>query len=156
MVVFDLIPRVSAGPVILGSSRTEAHAALATLGFTLESSHGRSDYFCEAAIQIEYGPEDRIWFVGLSCHERFTVQYKGANVFALAAPDLFALVAASETSESHAYASHEYFFQDQIFTLWDADEQYDRLGNETKPVWAQVGLGNQDYALATSKFRNKV
>ena len=148
MVVIDLIPHSGAGPILLGNSRVQAHEALSALGFPLEHSRGLLDYFCEASIQIEYSPDERVWFIGLSCHKRFTVQYQGKNVFALAAPDLFALLAASENSGPHTYVSYEYFFPDQIITLWDADEQYDCLGNESKPVWAQVGIGGQDYAAA--------
>src|SRR5690606_25192467 len=42
------------------------------------------------------------------CHERFTVSYQGRSVFALSAPDVFALMAASERSASHTYQEYEY------------------------------------------------
>lgn len=156
MIVFNLSPRVGAGPVFLGASRAQTREDLSALGFALEHSRGPADYFCESSIQTECSPDGRVWFIGLSCHERYTVQYQGKNVFALAAPDLFALIAASEISESHTYEPYEYCFPDQIITLWDADEQYDRLGNESKLVWAQVGIGDQSYAAAIAAIRSKV
>lgn len=145
MVVFNLVPHHGAGPVLLGSSRQQARDALLALGFPLEHFKSSVDYFCQGAIQIECEEDGSVSFIGLCCHERFTVQYQGINVFALSAPDLFALIAASETSGPHTYDDYEYSFPDQIITLWNADEQYDRLGDESKPVWAQVGLGNQAY-----------
>ena len=156
MIIFNLTPRAGVGPVLLGSLRAQAREALSALGFPLEHSRGPLDFFCESSIQTECSPEGRIWFIGLSCHERYTVQYQGKNVFALAAPELFTLVAASEISDTHEYESYEYLFPDQIITLWDADEQYDRLGNESKPVWAQVGVGDQSYATAIAVSRGKV
>ena len=41
-------------------------------------------------------------------------------------------------------------------TLWGADEQYDSLGNQSKPVWAQVGIGGEDYAAAVAPYRDNV
>lgn len=156
MVVIDLVPHSGAGPILLGSTRVQAREAVASLGFPLKSSRNSLDYFCEASIQIEYGPDDRVWFIGLSCHERFTVQYRGQNVFVLPAPQVFALIAASERSGAHTYESYEYCFPDQIITLWDADEQYDRLGKESNPVWAQVGIGDEAYVAAIAALRGKV
>ena len=156
MVVLNLVPHSGAGPVLLGSSRGQAREALLALGFPLEWSRDSTDYFCESAIQTDCGPDDRVSFIGLSCHERFTVEYQGKNVFALSAPEVFALISASESSDSHTYEDYEYCFPDQIITLWDADEQYDRLGNESQPVWAQVGMGDQAYAAAIAAIRGKV
>lgn len=156
MVTLDLIPHSGAGPILLGSLRAEVREVLSTLGFPLEDSRGSLDYFCESSIQIEYSPEGHVWFIGLSCHQRYTVQYKGKDVFALEAPEIFALIAASETFKLHAYNSYEYCFPDQIITLWDADEQYDRIGNASKPVWAQVGVGDQCYVEAISALRGEI
>ncbi|MFC4728023.1 hypothetical protein [Coralloluteibacterium thermophilus] len=156
MVVVDLVPHVGAGPILLGSPRVQARQALLALGFPLEWSRGSVDYFFESAIQTQCGPDDRISFIGLSCHERFTVRYQGRNVFALPAAQLFALIAASEESGAHTYEPCEYCFPDQVITLWDEDEQYDRLGNESNPVWAQVGVGSQAYVAAIGAVRGKV
>ena len=148
MTILQLTPHQGIGPILLGSSRTQAREALSNLGFLLESSRRSLDFFCDASIQTECGPDGKIWFIGISACRQFTVLYKGQNIFSLSAPDLFTLIAASEKSAPHAYTRVEYLFPDQLITLWDADRQYDRLGNETKPIWAQVGIGNSDYAAA--------
>ena len=155
MLTLDLVPHLGAGPILLGSARAEAREVLLALGFPLESRGDSVDHFCQSAIQIECGPGDRVSFIGLACHERFAVSYQGQSVFALSAPDLFALIAASERSDSHTYEDYEYCFPDQIITLWDADEQYDRLGNESRPVWAQVGLGDKTYLAGIAAVRGK-
>ena len=121
-------------------------STLAGLGFPLESSHGASDYFCRATIQVEYGPDDSAWFIGVSSSDQITTTYRGRNPFDLAATEFFALVAAHDDSGPHEFDRYEYVFPNQILTLWDADEQYDRKGGEARPVWAQVGLGTEAYA----------
>ena len=69
-------------------------------------------------------------------------------MFSLSAGELFSLIASTDDSGAHEFTDSEYLFPGQIITLWDADEQYDRQGNETRPVWAQVGIGNSAYAEA--------
>ncbi len=72
------------------------------------------------------------------------------DVFSLEASELFSLVTAADGSGPHEFTASEYLFPGQIITLWDADEQYDRRGGETRPVWAQVGIGNPAYVEALS------
>ena len=156
MHVLQLTPHQGVGPVLLGGSRTEAREALSALGFPLEHSRGALDYFCESSIQVEYGPDNHVWFIGISASRRFTAQFQGKDVFSLAALDLFALAAASDNSGSHTFTSSEYCFPNQLITLWDADEQYDRQGNESRPVWAQVGIGSSAYAAAVAAIPGKV
>jgi len=153
---FELMPHKGIGPILLGSSRSQARETLSAIGFPFESSRGSLDYFCEASIQVEYGADDKVWFIGVSAHERFIVRYQGKNVFELSANNFFALVAASESSGPHTFTTCEYCFPDQIITLWDADEQYDHFGSESKQIWAQVGIGNRAYASAIAAIRDKV
>ncbi|WP_369943115.1 hypothetical protein [Xanthomonas medicagonis] len=153
--VFEIYPLQGVGPLRLGSVRADARQALSALGFPLESSHGDSDYFCDASIQLECDPHGRVWFIGISDSERFVAQFQGADVFVLSAQDLFSLVAASDHSGPHRYVDTEYCFPNQIVTLWDADAQYDRRGNASRPVWAQVGVGNASYAAAVAAIRNR-
>lgn len=136
----------------LGRSREEVRAAMAQAGFPLEESSGRSDYFCDASIQTECGMGGSIDFVGVSYSPTFVASYRGINVFATGAEELFRLIAEADGSGSHRFVSSEYCFPNQIVTLWDADPQYDRISNESKSVWAQVGLGNQAYAAAVAKI----
>ena len=152
----EISPLQAIGPVRLGSSRADAREALSVFGFPLESSRGALDYFCDASIQVECGPDDRVWFIGISSSDRFTAHFQGKDVFALSAPDLFSLAAAADHSGPHSFTRTEYFFPNQLITLWDADEQYDRKGNETRPVWAQMGIGNASYAAAIAAIRGKV
>ncbi len=148
--ILDISPHQGIGPVCLGDARAVARDALAAIGFPLESSNGPTDYFCQAAIQTECDEHGRIWFIGLSQSERYLARYQGVDVFVLEASDLFARIASADDSGAHAFTASEYLFPGQIITLWGADEQYDRQGNETRPVWAQVGVGNPAYVEAVA------
>lgn len=151
----EICPLVGVGPLRLGVERSRARDALSALGFHLESSRGASDFFCDHAIQVEYSPDGVVWFIGISASERFMAFYLGHDVFDLPAQDLFTLAAAADNSGVHGFSSQEYCFPKQILTLWDADEQYDRKGNEERLVWAQIGVGSSGYAAAVAAIESQ-
>jgi hypothetical protein len=142
---FRIEPHVGIGPILLGAARDDVRAALFSLSFPLRISRGRSDYFCDSSIQVEFGDDDRADFIGCSCCLHYTLTYRGTNVFDVPAEELFALIADNDGSGPHSFNPAEYRFPKQILTLWEADCQYDRLGSEQRSVWGQVGLGNQRY-----------
>jgi len=123
---------------------------MAATGFPLESSQGKSDYF--NSIQVEYfgGLAN---FIGVSFSRDFHARYRGVNVFDVQAKTLFDTIAAGEASGPHIFNEYEHIFPDQIMALWDADSQYDRLGAESRVVWAQVGIGNSTYLKLIAEVR---
>lgn len=153
MNVFEISPRKSIGPVHLGVSRSAARQALAEMGFPLENSHGRCDYFCAACFQVEYSDDGNVQFIGASGCSEISFTYKGVDVFSIAAAELFSLIAAADGSGSHEFNPYEYCFANQIMTLWDADEQYDCQGGEEREVWGQVGIGSEQYLSAIGALR---
>ena len=156
MLNLEISPLIGIGPVKLGSLRLEARESLLSAGFPLESSRRSLDYFCNASIQVECGPDDRVRFIGISASERFIATFQSIDVFSRSAEELFSLIADADNSGPHQFITSEYLFPNQIVTLWDADEQYDRQGNESRPVWAQVGIGNESYAAAIAAIRSRV
>jgi hypothetical protein len=91
-----------------------------------------------------------VQFIGVADHPRIVCRYHGQDVFDVAASDLFALIAAGEKRKQR-YRSEEYLFPEQIITVYQADEQYDRNGKGSRPVWGQVGVGNAEYLQAIGK-----
>ena len=150
-----ITPHVGIGPVLLGASRESVRLAVAGIGFPFESSRNALDFFAQASIQVEYGDDDTAEFIGVCYHRDFTATYHGINVFDIVAPELFAAIASHEVSSVPSFDSNEYVFPDQIVTLWEADEQYDRLGGEQRLVYAQVGVGNHCYLEAIRAIHNR-
>jgi hypothetical protein len=148
MTVFVISPLEAIGPVQLGTTRAMARQAMSAMGFPLEHSYNGVDYFCDSCMQLSYGPSDEVWFIGASGSLELKFMFKGVDVFSLSATEVFSLMAASDKSGPHDFTSYEYLFPNQILTVWDADEQYDRQGGETREVWAQVGIGNGAYLAA--------
>ena len=144
----SITPHVGVGPVSLGADRESVRAALRTAGFNLESSRGSLDYFADASIQVEYGADGTAEFIGVSQHRAYSLTYFGMNVFDTTAEEVFAAIAAREGAATPAFESSGYVFPEQIVTLWEADEQYDRLGGRQRVIWAQVGLGDHRYLQA--------
>lgn len=155
---FRIEPHIGIGPVRLDASRSAVQEALSAIGFPLENTHDPIDYFCGAAIQIEYSAQQRARFVGFSCHEAYSLFYCGLNVFDTPAQDLFAFIAERDDSGPHVFRDTDYFFPNQILNLWEADSQYDRLGGEQRVVWAQIGLGSSEYleAIRQLNVRNAI
>lgn len=155
MPVFEIFPLSAIGPVRLGASRAVAREAMAANGFPLENSYGGADYFCESCMRLSYGPDDEVCFIGVSYNPQINFTFNGFDVFALPATELFSLMAALDDSGPHVFNSYEYCFPNQVLTLWDADEQYDRHGGETREVWAQVGIGNAAYVVAIDALNHE-
>jgi hypothetical protein len=145
------------GPIKLGVSRVEIRKILADLGWGLGSSRKALDFFCEASIQVEYAADETAEFIGISFHSSYICTYDGMNVFNTPAEELFSIMAASEDAGSaHRFDSNGYVFPDQVLTLWEADPQYDRLGGEVRPIWAQVGIGDVRYLAAIARIRRPI
>ena len=96
------------------------------------------------------------WFIGVSHHSSQDVFYQNTDVFDITAKTLFDLVASNDDSGSYEFSEYEYIFLNQILTLWDADELYDRKGGEQRVIWAQVGLGNSEYLRAIGAYSQKL
>ena len=58
---------------------------------------------------------------------------------------LFKLLSSLDAGE-HDFKADEYYFPSIRITVWEADEQYDYIGGESRPVYAQVGVANEIYA----------
>ena len=157
LIQLDIVPHIGIGPVRFGMAREEVEAALASVPNALpRRAKGRSstiDCYIEGSLQIEFGEDGTASFVEVWCHPATLCTYKGQDVFDLPAPDLFALLAADDGSGHHRYDPSEYLFPELIVSLWDADEQYDRKGNEGRAMYATVGVGDDRYLAAVRKIR---
>lgn len=156
MIAIEIMPLEGVGPLRLGATREEARAAMARAGLALNSSRDDSDYYCSSSIQVEHGPDNRVWFIGVSHSRAYRAVYRGMDVFRLSAEDLFALAAEADRSGPHDYSADEYCFPNQILTLWAAETQYDYEGPELIPVWAQVGVGDELYKAAVAALSANV
>ena len=112
------------------------------------------DFYCDASIQVEYEEDSTVSFIGVSFHFSYKCTYHGVNIFDTPAEEIFSLMAASEDDGSiHTFDDCGYVFPKQILTLYEADSQYDRLGGEVRPIWAQVGIGDARYWEAVKKYQ---
>jgi hypothetical protein len=145
--ILELEPLKGFGPIRLGSAREEVRAAMATLGFPLETSEQRMDRFCESSIQTEY-QDDRVTFIGVFHSDAYIARYRGVDVFDVTARELFQIAEAADDSGHHDFDPLEYCFPNQILTLWSAERQYDYRRQGERQVWGQVGLGNAGYLSA--------
>lgn len=155
MVTFEILPLQAIGPVRLGATRMETRGVMAAIGFPLEQGRGDLDYFCSAAIQVSYDADGKVLFIGVAGSAAFTVIFRGINVFNLPAAELFLVMADADGPGLHEFNRYEYCFPNQILTLWDADEQYDREGGETRLIWNQVGIGSGAYLAAIAAIEAK-
>ena len=143
---FEIKPHIGIGNVELNMSRSDVKKAIGEEHFS--GSKEEMDYYYNNSLQIEF-ENDKADFIGISLHPSYNVIYKNINVFDTEAKELFNLIASNE-EQTHEFSSSEYLFPNQVVTLWDADEQYDRIGSETRLIWAQIGIGSLNYLEAVS------
>ena len=143
---FEIQPHIGVGPVKLGMSQEEVKVVLGDIFYC--GSDRSLDYYFSNSLQIEFS-EGKADFIGASYSNLFTATYSGTNVFDLISKELFKIIEANE-SNKHSYNDNEYLFPNQIITLWDADKQYDYIGNQERIVWAQIGIGSNSYLEAVS------
>ncbi len=152
----EIRPHEGVGPVALGMTRDEVRAALAAVPGAMDraSSRGSLDYFFCNALQVEYAASGRASFIGVSWWPDVQTSFRlfGVNPWALPATELFKLLALADGGD-HQFNGSEYLFRNLIVTVWDADSQYDHLGHERRPVYAQVGIGNTEYLQAIDAIR---
>lgn len=155
----DVVPRRSVGPFILGRSREEVRKAALAAGIVLTSERPGMDYFLENSVQVEYadGLSD---FIGVSPGvDGYRALYRGIDLGEVGAGALFDLAAEADGSGTHLFNRFEYLFPNQILTLWDADEQYDRVrrrsGEPLRVMWAQLGIGTTGYLSAATRYQAK-
>lgn len=147
---FDIIPHVGIGPVLLGMTLDEVRMALADLpGAFPEVRKGQTIHcYFDVALQVSFGQSKLVEFIGVYNTALLLCKFEDHDVFDLPGPELFSLIASKERSDQHKYNSSEYLFPDQIVTLYEADEQYDRKRGELRPVFMEVGVGNAEYLAA--------
>lgn len=151
---FELIPHQGIGPLKLGMTVAQAQAAVAPLEGAGEcSSRENVHSFFAGALQFEIGDSGKVQFIGIADHPSFLCRYLGRDIFDTPAPELFEFIAQHDEGAAK-YRSTEYRFPKQVITLYEADAQYDRKGNETRPIWSQVGVGNAEYVASIRALRD--
>jgi hypothetical protein len=143
---FALEPGRGLGPVSLGMSREQVRAALASIGFALEHERDTLDYFCASSLQVEY-QDGTVSFIGAASDPGFVVTFAGHDLFDTPAATTFALFAAGEAVPL-PFKRGGGRFERQVLTLWEADRQYDTRGDQKRPMWGQIGIGDYRYLRA--------
>jgi len=151
----EIKPLYGVGPIKFGMTSQEVQDAMKeSCGNEYKYSRsGDTDYFFGSALEVSYDDEGKAEFIGtqyyLGCGCDFILY--GIDPFSLEASALFEHIASQQLG-SHIFDPADYLFRDAIITLWNSDEQYDHKGGEQKPVYAQVGVGNDIYLHAIDKI----
>jgi hypothetical protein len=153
MLKLTIQPHIGVGPIRLGMMRNETRDVMLGLSAPLESSRDASDYYFAKSIQVEFEPDGTVSFIGVNSHRDILLEYDGMDLFDLEAPAVFELFAKRDRSGEHRYNKNEYIFPSQVLTLYDADSQYDHRRGESRPVWGQIGIGDQRYLTAILQIK---
>ena len=88
--------------------------------------------------------DDILHFIGFAYSRNFNVAYHDNDPFDCKATALFKLINANEPTEI-PFNDYDPLFPSQIIALWDAQEQYDYLGDHKRAVFATFSIGDQRY-----------
>lgn len=151
--VFEILPGVGVGPVKLAMTRGQVFTVLLPYEdiATSEDMDPTTDYAFGNSLQIEYGRDGTVQFIGIGYYTNCGCEYmfQDRAIGTYSAKELFELLAKLDGGK-HRYDSNEYFFPKIMMTVWEADDQYDYVGGHKKPVYGQVGVANQQYIDAIS------
>ena len=126
------------------SSVKDDAGLLRKLGIDPPEGLSHSHAYLDNSLCVEFDQSDRASFIGIAPHGDIRVLHQGLDVFSVSAEDLFEHLKRKHGIEDLAYDADDLLLPDQILTLWQADPQYDLVG-ERFPVWGQIGVGSPDY-----------
>ena len=138
----------------LGMTRCQIRQEMEATGLSLEFSRNKLDYYYESSIQVESDENGCASFIGVASNQSIELIYKGCNLFALSAREVYDLISRHEGTAPADYSDAGCLFPEQIISLWEADEQYDYYHGERTPAWGQIGVGNESYLAAIRKLQN--
>lgn len=150
--VLELVPGKGVLPLLLGSSRGDIARTMLNLGHDISAQRDTVDYYVRNSVKIEFDEDGLASFIGISSDPGIELIYHGRNILHLPSREVFDLIKENEPEYEIEYSSTEHIFRSQIITLWDADEQYNKLGAGF-PVWAEIGIGNESYLAAIEGLR---
>jgi hypothetical protein len=139
---YEVIPLQGVGPVFLGMTRDEVHAALGDQFQTFRkaptASHS-TDAWHDNAFQVFYGGSAPIVeYIELSRSQKFTVSLLGLSVFDTEAPELLSGIQAHATADAaNPEQGFSYIFPDLELSVWRPGLQDTRF--------ATIGIGRLGY-----------
>lgn len=154
--VFNIEPHRGIGPVSFGMTREEvAKAMTAIRGGNPEKRNEETDCYFRNSFQVSFGNAGTADFIELASDKSFGAMLNGRDVFDMHADDLLAFLRTMEDPDpALSDPPDEYLFSGLILTLWGRDEQYDHKRDESRPVFAAVGIGGPTYLEASRAIRN--
>ncbi|MBD3587361.1 hypothetical protein HHX48_16615 [Salinimonas sp. HHU 13199] len=153
--LLEIIPLKGVGPIRFGMTSEEVQSVMKEF-CGVQYRHSKSketDYFFGSALEVTYDECSRADFIGAQYYSGCGCDFEiyGIDPFDNDAKTLFEHIASKQTDD-HDFDPDDYLFRDTIITLWGSEEQYDHKGGETRPVYAQVGIGNENYLEAIDQI----
>lgn len=144
---YEVIPHVGVPPVLIGMSREESRAAMAAEPDTFERAGDpiETDAYRGSALQVSFGPDDRVEFIELARDEAHRVLYRGTDVFATPADELVAIIARDAPYDpDDPELGYTYTFPELNLTPWrpTMPEGGDDLDGR---YFESIGVGRQGY-----------
>lgn len=154
-ILLEIIPLKGVGPVQFGmTSEAVQNVMKEHCGDRYQHSKSKeTDYFFGSALEVTYDECGRADFIGTQYYSGCGCDFEiyGIDPLDNDAKTLFEHIA-SKQIDDHDFDPDDYLFREKIITLWESEEQYDYKGGETRPVYAQVGIGNEKYLRAIEQI----
>jgi hypothetical protein len=152
----ELKPHAGIGPIRFGANREEIRLEMARIGMPLDSNEESKDFFGNYRAQVEYEDDNTASFIGVNNDPELALAFEGFDLFDMDAKDAFTLVVSRDGTGKHEFSSFECILPGQIVAFYEAAPQYDHWQGGTRPIWGQIGCGDQRYLDAILKIQNGV
>lgn len=145
---FDIKPMKGVGPIEFGMTPHQVKSIMRIYcgGKDNHSNWENVDYFFGNAIEVSYDNDGKVNFITSQYYTHCGCDFILYDIdpFDIEAQKLFKIIK-NHVHGNHEFNPDEYLFEDKIINLWGSDYQHDYKGVETRSVYAQVGIGNENY-----------
>ncbi|MDF3001344.1 MAG: hypothetical protein K0Q48_1463 [Bacillota bacterium] len=147
-IMIEFIPNQGIKDISFGMPRSEVRQKMKELYGITEFAVRNKETECyfDSSLQFSYGENDTLSFIEVAAAPPVYVIIFGIRTWEISGTELLSLL--SEKDSINIEISEEGsnpIFKKMHVALWDLDEQYDHIGNQTTPKWGSIGIGDERY-----------
>ena len=156
-IIIELIPNQGIKDISFGMHRIVVRRKMKELyGITeFKERNKETECYFESSLQFSYEEDDTLSFIEVAATPPVYVIIFGIRTWEISGKELQNLLSEKDTINMEiSEGGRNPIFEKMHITLWDLDEQYDHIGNQTTPKWGAIGIGDERYYTEICKIHS--
>lgn len=146
--IIELIPNQGLKSITFGMHRLEVRQKMKELyGITdWKERNQQTECYFENSLQFSFEEDGTLSFIEAAAAPPVYVILFGIKTWEISGAELQNLLSEKDSiNMAISEGGWNPVFEKLHITLWDLDEQYDHVGNQTTPKWGAIGIGDERY-----------